>query len=403
MYQQQPPHDPFNQHNPNDMGQFQSARKDGGAVVQQGTTYLTDPEAMRICEIFAEGLDSGLGYTRILAFLERKGVKASVIQKMRRALIEEGVSLSEAFARYGVLDPAARKLVLVAERQGNLPEAFRTQIPIYKTRHERKKHVLGTCIEPVVLFYLSVFIMLPLVSNVTEIYGSKEGIAAAAMEHVLGPATFGIFMVLFLIGVGYAWLMTPVDFALRDAWASIWMRMPVVSGAARLYAASLFARYLGSSIGSGMNIFDSIQLAVEASNDPRLNDRLPHAFASLEDGVSLSGSLALITAIPEDIIEYVGLGEETGRMEEMLERAATMFEERALEAFDRQMKFTTNILRVVLIFGVLGSVILKMVGNLSSIFNEAMEGAWFLSAIWLHCKLRVLIDNTATPRDRRRE
>jgi|GEM_PF-2090895 len=389
MYQQPPPNDPFNQ---NGMGQYQSARKDGGAVVQEATTYLTDPEAARICEIFAEGLDSGLGYTRILAFLERKGVKATVINRMRRALIEEGISLSEAFARYGILDPAARKLILVAERQGNLPDAFRTQIPIYNTRHERKKHVLGTCVEPVVLFYLSAFILLPLMSNITVIYTSRKGVVSAALEHVLGPAIFGLFAVMFLLGIGYAWLMTPVDFALRDAWSNIWMRMPVVSGASRLYASSLFARYLGSSIGSGMNIFDSIQLAVEASNDPRLNDRLPHALASLEDGVSLSDSLSLVTAIPEDIIEYIGLGEETGRMEEMLERAATIFEERALEAFDRQMKFFTNVLRVLLIFGVLGSVVFKMIGNLSKTFREAMDGAYVLPMLYLRYRFMATIE-----------
>ena len=379
---------PQNSQSPHGLNQYNSAKKDGGAVVRETSTYLTDPQAQRICEIFAEGLDSGLGYARIMNFLERKGVKGSVVNRMRRALIEDGAALSETFARYGLLDPAARKLILVAEKQGTLPQAFRTQIPIYANRYKRKKHVLGACAEPTLLFYLSVFLLLPIMSNIDTIYKSRDGIGSAVGQVVLGPATMGMFAVLFLIGLGWAWLHTPVDFALRDAFASVWMRLPIISKASRLYSISLFARYLGSSLGSGMNIFDSIQLACEASNDPRLSARLEHVFASIEDGVSLSASLSLNKAIPDDIIEYIDLGEETGRMSEMLERGANAFEERSLEVFARTMTAFTYVLRFVLGFGVMGAVLFKMLGSLGGMFSDAMENTAVVPMFYLHCKLR---------------
>ncbi len=346
-------------------------------VQRESSTYLSDPKAMRLCEVFREGLDSGLGYARIMNFLERKGIKSGLVHKLRTALLEDGMSLAETFMRYGILDESARKIIAVAEKQGALPEAFEAQIPIYKARYERKKDILSSLAEPVLLIYVAAFVLLPIMYNIIPLYQS-EGTDFAALFMaiagvVIGPAAFGMLCFFVLIGIGWAWLQAPVDSNMRRVAAGIWMMIPLVSLPSRYSATSMFARYMGASIAGGMNVYDSLTLAVEASDDPRLPRDLDRALDLLKQGETFEAALSAMRGVPEDVLDYVGLGEETGRLEEMLAKAADVFAERAEGAFEKFMGMFTFALRLVLIIGVILVAMLGVVKQLSEQFDEAMN------------------------------
>jgi type IV pilus assembly protein PilC len=344
------------------------------AIYRETNTYMTDPQAQKFCEVFSEGLDSGIGYARILTFLERKGFEADVITKLHRALLEDGMQLGAALARHGILDPAARKLVLVAEDQGTLPQAFRTQIPVYRNRYERKKTIAFGFVEPSILAFLAFFILVPIIVNLRKIFESDgEGLLATlavVSKYVMPPFMIGLI----LIGIGvlcvWAWLNTPVEFGLREVVIRLWMRIPGLSEPSRLYAVSLFTRYLGASISGGMNIFDSIYLAAEASNDPRMLDAIDVVLASVEDGVNLHQSLSLMKALPDDALDYIGLGEETGRMSDQLENCANIFEKRSREMFERYMAAFTYMMRMFLIVVTLLAAFYAISSTLVPMFTE---------------------------------
>jgi type IV pilus assembly protein PilC len=347
------------------------------AIIRESSTYMTDPQAQKFCEVFTEGLDSGIGYARILTFLERKGFEAGIISKLHRALLEDGMQLGAALARHGILDAAARKLVLVAEDQGTLPQAFRTQIPVYRNRYERKTHIVYSFVEPGILAFLAFFVLVPIIFNIKNIFESDgEGmiaVLAVAAKYVLPPFMVGLIFVGIAILAGWAWLNTPVEFGLREVAMRFWMRIPGLSEPSRLYAVSLFTRYLGASITGGMNIFDSVYLAAEASNDPRMLDAIDLVLASVEDGVNLHQSLSLIKALPDDALDYIGLGEETGRMSDQLENCANVFEKRAKEMFDRYMNAFTYALRLALIVVVLIAAFYAMSTSLMPMFTDAFK------------------------------
>lgn len=338
-----------------------------GPIVRETSTYMSDPEAAQFCQVFSEGLSSGLSYSRIMDFLERKGLNKAVVSRLRFALLEEGLMLGEAFAKYGILDPAARKLVLVAEEQGEMPKAFASQRPVYQSRYDRKKMILFSWAEPLLILYFVLFVMRPIFGNIFNIFkdsgNSLGSVIVTAFNYSLLPMIMGLGVVFVFIMLGYAWLHTPVEFGAREVFARVWMRIPLLSRPGRLYSVSLFCRYLGTSLASGMNIYDSVYLAAEASNDPRMLDRIDDVLNSVEGGVSLSQSLSLIKALPDDILEYIDLGEETGRMGELLERSADKYEKLSIENYERYIKTMIFILRLALIFGFL---IVGFIGLLES-------------------------------------
>ena len=328
-------------------------------------THMTDLQAAQLCEVFAQGLDSGLNYARIMSFLERKGLGGPIASNLNRALLEDGLRISEAFARHGILDPTARKLIYVAEDQGTLPDVFKSQVPIYQLRHDRKARVLAAFAEPALIFLGGVGFLMPILTNLNRIRQASSPILAAT-GYMVTPLLV-CFVVLSGFGaLSYGWLKSPVDSSSRRALSSIWVRLPLVSRPSRLYAQAMFCRYLGLSIKSGMNIFDSIALSMEASNDARFLPYIPKVCAAIEDGLTLEDSLRIIPFIHPDVMDYVGLGEETGRMSDMLMEGATRMEQVANEMSQQLMGAFLFVFRLVLIFTVLGFALIK------GIFSELL-------------------------------
>ena|SRR5690625_1975819 len=127
-------------------------------VVRESSTYLTDSEAASVCTLFGDGLESGMSYARIVDMLERQGYEKKIVQRLRKALMEQGDMLGEAFARFGLLDATSRKLVYVAEQQGKLPETFKNLSRFYESRHRRRRRLLLSFIEPSILIMLGLIL-----------------------------------------------------------------------------------------------------------------------------------------------------------------------------------------------------------------------------------------------------
>ena len=285
--------------------------EDRGPVVREQNTYMTDRQAEQLCQVFSEGLGSGIGYSRIFGMLERNGLDQKLVDRLREAVLEKGDQLGEAFARYGVLDPTARKLALVAEQQGQLPETFSQLAEIYGLRHKRKKDFIYSMVEPFILIALGIVLGNILTSNLVEItmseqtWGKLSGvfIQAGIQTAFFGLASFSVF---------FSWLNLPVDFAPRDYFSRLWLRFPVISEPKRLFSIALFCRYLKQSISSGIDIYRSLELASEASNNMKLLQEVDASREKLKEGSSLAEALFSAQMIPDDVIERSRGGSRSG-------------------------------------------------------------------------------------------
>ncbi len=316
--------------------------------------------ASKFCQTFAEGLESGIGYARIFSLLERNGFDSTMVENLRTAILEEGDLLGEAFMRFGVLDSTSRRLVIVAEKQGTLPETFDRLSNIYSDRYDRKKDFAFALVEPIVLICLGI-LLINLVSsgNLVELALSSQWSQRAWEIALVSLTQIGTF-VLTISTLLFGWLHLPVDFSPRDFFARIWMRIPIVSKAKRLFAISIFCRYLAQSISSGMDVYSSMELAAKATDYPKLISQIEEARQHIKEGKGLAESLFSADALPDDVIEYVEIGEESGRLGHQLKMLAQRYEERADDRFRRQMKVITWIVRYSIVASVIIAVFLSI-------------------------------------------
>ncbi|MBA2661616.1 MAG: type II secretion system F family protein [Bradymonadaceae bacterium] len=329
-------------------------------VVREQSSYMTDTEAERLCALFADGLSSGVGYARILSMLERQGGDKKLLDRLRVALLEHGDMLGEAFARYGILEPSARKLILVAEQQGKLPDTFRQLAKIYGKRHDRKKKFLYAMIEPMILVILGMIVARNLFStDLTEITFGKDTTGALTAIFIRS-AIEGLIFGLGCVAVAMASLNMPVDFALRSMAHRMLLRTPILGMAGNLYAISLFCMYIRQSITSGMTVFKSLELAAEASNAPSIWGNIHRAQDQIAEGATLAQALYTIKSLPVDVVENIDIGEESGRLEERLEWLSERYEVLSTENFQRLMASMLYMSRFVIIIVVIVSLLLMI-------------------------------------------
>jgi type II secretory pathway component PulF len=322
---------------------------------------MTEYEAEQFCSTFADGLESGIGYARILDILERQKFDDRIIRRLRTSLLEEGDMLAEALARQGMLDASARKLVLVAERQGSLPDTFAQLARIYRQRYKRKKKIAFSFVEPLFLSALGIALTNLLSRNIVVMVFS-DNLIAQFIDWALGTA---IQVALFALATGSAvigWLNLPVDMKLRELGAAIWMRIPFISEAGRKFSISMFCRYLKESLANGMTVFDGLELAAEASQNPHILRGIDEAKTRIEEGSTLVQALRGIPSLPNKVIDQVDIGESSGRLEERLESLASDFQEQSEEAFERLRTVTTSIIRYGVVILVVGTVFFTVMG-----------------------------------------
>lgn len=314
-------------------------------LIREGSTYLSDPEAEKFCQTFADGLESGIGYSRILDILARQSFERKTIDRLREALLERGDVLAGAFARYGILDPSARKLILVADEQGVLPETFEQLSIIYGKRYKRKKAFVMALIEPLILIALGLIVFRNLLSDGFVKMAFSDNVVEQIVDIAIVSAIESAILGLVCFFLSYVWLNLPVDFAPRDLVARIWLRIPVVSDPGRLSSLSLFCRYLQQSIAGGMTVFQGIELAAEASNHPGILGSSEHAQQLIKEGHTLAESLSVIRALPAEVLENVDIGEASGRLDERLEYLADRYDEKSVESFKNRMALYTTLAR----------------------------------------------------------
>lgn len=343
---------------------------DEPTVTRERSTYLTDSEAATFCTVFGDGLDSGMGYARIIDMLERQGYDGKVTDALRTAILEEGNRLADALQKNGLLDATGRKLLRVAEEQGTMPGTFKELGAYYSQRQKRRKTFISSLVEPCILVALGLILArnlmggdLVAIAQSTDVF---ENLKPIFIQSGIEIAIFGSVAAF----LGFAYLNLPVDMRLRTAAHRLWLTfpLPMLNTSGREYSLATFFNYLHKSITSGLTVHQALSLAAEASNDPNIERRIGDARRGLEEGKMLAASLRQSKAVPSDAIDYIDVGEESGRLDERLAELGERYEEKADKSFEQTLKGSVYILRMVVVVLVIAGLMVS-VGDM---FSEMM-------------------------------
>jgi general secretion pathway protein F len=210
----------------------------------------------------------------------------------------------------------------------------------------------------VVALAIVLFLLAFVVPQVAQVFGSNQQKLPFLTSFMLGLSelvqTFWLWGLL-LIATGAIAARTALKQpALRRSFDAAWLQLPVIGRLARGYNAARFASTLAMLATAGVPILKALQAAADTLSNTALRHDAQEALVLVREGAPLASALAQKERFPRLLVMFSRLGEQTGTLPTMLQRAAQLLSE---EVQRRALQLAT-ILEPLLIVAMGGMVML---------------------------------------------
>ena len=219
-----------------------------------------------------------------------------------------------------------------------------------------RKKVKSAMMYPTVVTVVAILItgfllvkVVPVFAEVFSVFGSK---LPTPTLYLINTSNFvKHYIVLIVLGAGglvYGWFYFIRTVAGRYFWDSRRIKLPIFGAIAHKICLARFTRTLASLVRSGVPILEVLQIVSQTVGNVLMEKAIKGAAVDIEGGESISNALAKHPVFPGMIIRMVTAGEQTGKLDTMLERIADFLDEEIETTLAGLMSLIEPILIVVL-------------------------------------------------------
>jgi general secretion pathway protein F len=259
--------------------------------------------------------------------------------------VRAGGSLAEAMRKApgAPFDRFVVQMVNAGASTGRMEEALE-QVCLFLARsRDFRANLIGSLIYPSILLgasILSVILLLVyVVPRFVAVFAAYRIPLPLPTRILLSASTFlkeqGIYLLLagvFVYLLSSAALRRP---EVRKDWDRAMLRWPGVGGVLTAMETSRIMRSLSSLLTGGVPILSAFLISREVSGNSAVRDGMEAARLRVQGGAKVARALAETTPVPEMALQMIAVGEETGRLEEMLSSVADAYEDTARRGMQR--------------------------------------------------------------------
>jgi type IV pilus assembly protein PilC len=134
----------------------------------------------------------------------------------------------------------------------------------------------------------------------------------------------------------------------KEVFDKVMMNLPIFGIVVIKGSLASFSRTLSTMLGSGVPLIDSLEICIETIDQTVIVKDLKNVREAVVTGKSLSEPLTKVTYFPEMVVSMLRVGEQTGNIDDMLEKISDVFETEVDEAVENMTKMIEPIIIVVL-------------------------------------------------------
>ena len=227
-------------------------------------------------------------------------------------------------------DEVFRGVVAAGEQSGALGQVLEKLADDLEERQDLKAKLVGAMAYPAIVSLIAVLIVIFLVTyvvpQIATVFTSSKRALPALTVAMLAISAFarewGLAVLLAIVGAfaGLSWARR--DQAFREKFDAAFLNLPLFGRLARGYNAARFAGTLAMLAGSGVPILKALQAAAETLGNAAMRADALDALVQVREGAPLGAALAGKKRFPGILAMFARLGEQTGQLPEMLDRAA---------------------------------------------------------------------------------
>jgi general secretion pathway protein F len=294
-------------------------------------------------------VSSGLPLERALTALTEEAEEESLRDLVAglRSEVNAGSSFARALAQHpGEFSDIYVAVISAGEQSGNLGMVLERLADDLEERQLLKAKLAGAMLYPAIVTLIAIVIVLflvgyvvPQVANVFA--GTKRSLpflTTVMLGLSSGVRSYGWLMLLVLVSAGTGLHFALRNEAFRQAFDTAWLKLPLLGKLSRGYNAARFASTLAMLASAGVPILKALQAAAETLSNRAMRADALDALVLVREGAPLASALTQKKRFPGLLGMFARLGEQTGQLPVMLQRAAAQL---SAEVQRRAMQLAT--------------------------------------------------------------
>ena len=330
---------------------------------------------------FSVMIDAGLPLVQCLEILagQQENKTFETVLTATRASVEGGATLSGAMRQHDkVFDALYVNLVEAGEAGGILDTILQRLASYIEKNVKLKRAVRSALVYPVAVLGVAAGVITLLLWKVVPIFGTLFlGLGVdlplptrivIGLSNFVG-SIFGLMIVVLFVGAGFAikvWYGTEKGRFLLDG---LLLKLPLVGILLRKIAVARFTRTLGTLISSGVPILEGLDITARTAGNAVIEKALNQVRTALEQGKNLADPLKETNVFPGMVTQMIGVGEQTGAMDAMLQKIADFYEEE-VDAAVKDLLAALEPAMIVFLGVVVGGIVISMYLPLFSLIGK---------------------------------
>jgi len=320
---------------------------------------------------FSVMIDAGLPLVQCLEILagQQENKTFEKILTGVRSAVEGGSTLSAAMRQYGkIFDPLYVNMVEAGETGGSLDTILQRLSTYIEKNVKLKRAVQSALIYPLAVLFIAGSVIVLLLWKVVPIFATLfAGLGVElplptriviGLSHFIGSIYGLIILIAFAGGIvflNYAY-KTPGGKYFLD---SVLLKLPLMGILLRKIGVARFTRTLGTLISSGVPILEGLDITARTSGNAVIEQAILKTRKAVEAGRTLVDPLKETEVFPSMVTQMIGVGEQTGAMDAMLQKIADFYEDE-VDAAVKDLLTALEPLMIVFLGGVVGGVVISM-------------------------------------------
>ncbi len=363
---------------------IQDIKEQGAAMAKKGfKKKVKDKDLAVFCKQFNSILNAGVTIITALEMLSEQLDNKTLQMALReaQAYVQKGGTLADAFKlNPKVFPPMLINMVAAGEMSGNLEVAFERLTTHFENNNKLKSKVKGAMTYPIVILVVVIAVVVVLLVSViptfADMFADMGTELPAATQALVNLSEFlqkkGWLVALIVVGIVFAIKAFKKTDAGSLLFSKMGIRMPLFGNLTIKTAAATFSRTLATLMASGIPLIDAIEQVAKMQPNRIIREGLLDAKVQVTKGVPLSKPIRDMELFPPMLPQMIKIGEETGNIEDMMEKVADYYEmevNAATDALTAMLEPMIIVLMAVVVGGIVLAIYSPMLGMYDAVDN----------------------------------
>lgn len=334
----------------------------GGGVSQKDVALFSKQ--------FSVMLDSGLPLVQCLGILSAQAenpIFKEILSQVRED-VESGTTLAEAMKKHPkAFDDLYVSMISAGEAGGVLDIILRRLTTFVEKNMKLRKSLIAASVYPAVVSVVAVGIIFIMLVWVVPVFVSLfEGLNAPLplpTRMIIAASNLAVqfslpFIVLVIIGVvslRYYYRTENGKLAIDI----LTLKIPLLGMTLKKLAIARFSLTLSTLLNGGIPLMEGLAITAETAGNASIRNALVQVRSDVSEGKNLVEPMRRLNIFPSMVTQIVGVGEETGELDQMLEKLADYYEQEADDAIANLLTLIEPVM-IVFLGGIVGGIVVSM-------------------------------------------